>query len=93
MLPATNSEATLVKNWNVSGSMGALTMRGSMSSPNSRIAGVRRRRRGRIGNRARTMPANRIRRWSSAPITAPTAAPKIPSAGLRSTVPATMPPL
>ena len=74
MLPAMNPEATLVKNWNVRGSIGAPAMRGSISAANSRTAAVRTASRGPIRKSLRTTPTSRTARWSNAPRIAPTAA-------------------
>ena len=92
-LPAASVVATLVKNRNVSGSMGWLSILGTISRRNSRSAGIRRSRRGRSGTVERRMPTTRIPRWRLAPMTAPIAAALIPSVSWNSSVPAAMPTL
>ena len=90
-LPATSVVATAVKNRNVSGSMGWLIILGSISPRNSRSAGMRRSRRGRMRTVVCRMPTTRMPRCRQAPITAPTAAALIPSLSWSSSVPPAMP--
>ncbi len=92
-LPATSVVATLVKNRNVSGSIGWLAILGTISRRNSRTAGIRRSSRGRIRTGVRVIPITRIPRWSSAPATAPTAAARIPSWPCSRKVPPAIPTL
>jgi hypothetical protein len=91
--PAASVLATLVKNRKVSGSIGWLTILGTISRTNSRMAGVRTSSRNRSGTDERRIPTTRIPRWSDAPMTAPTAAALMPIASWNSTVPATIPAL
>ena len=62
-LPATRVEATLVKNRNVSGSIGWLAILGTISSRNSWRAGIRRSSRKRTRTVVRVMPMRRMPRW------------------------------
>ena len=92
-LPATSVDATLVKNRNVSGSIGWLAILGTMSLPNSSSAGIRRSSRKRTRTVVLVMPMRRMPRCRNEPMTAPSAAASIPSRWWNSTVPAMMPTL
>ena len=90
-LPAASVLATRLKNRNVSGSIGWLSILGSISRTNSWSAGICRSSRGLMRTSERRTPTILIARCSSAPITAPTAAARMPSSSWRSTVPPTIP--
>ena len=93
MLPATRVDATLVKNRNVSGSMGLDAVFGSASRKKSRSPATCSASRARMWNAVPRMPTTRIPRWRPAPITAPIAAPKMPNSGLRTSAPNARPAL
>ena len=92
-LPATRVVATRVKNRNVSGSIGWLSILGTIRRRNSWIAAMRRSSRNRTRTVVRRIPTSRIPRCRNEPMTAPTAAAAIPIRSCRRTVPSTIPTL